>query len=152
MQCSKSQNNRFETAPDLGGGPRGPVPGPPTMPMCLAICTTCACHLVVFISEESLFEALLNYRSSRRQYFTWILFDIVPKQLLHLLFSWKSVRYLNLVNARSSHVERTSLRVYSLLLDFASALFTVDLHKSHMSSIVKWGYHTFSFWSTCPLH
>ena len=26
-----------------------------------------------------------------------------------------------------------------------------DLHRSHMSSIVKQGYHMFSFWSTCPL-
>ena len=41
---------------------------------------------------------------------------------LHLLFSWKSVRYLNPVNARPSHVERISLRFYSLLVDFASAL------------------------------
>jgi len=39
----------IRAAPDLGG------PGPPTMFMCLAICTTCACHLLVFISEESLF-------------------------------------------------------------------------------------------------
>jgi len=39
----------------------------------------------------------VNYRSSRPQYFTGILFDIVTKQLLYLLFSWKSVRYLNLV-------------------------------------------------------
>jgi len=23
--------------------------------MCLATCTTCACHLIIFISEESLF-------------------------------------------------------------------------------------------------
>jgi len=42
-------------------GPRGPEPGqptkqaPPTMFMCLTICTTCACHLVIFISEENLF-------------------------------------------------------------------------------------------------
>ena len=43
----------------------------------------------------------------------------------------------DLVNARSSYVERISLRLYSLLVDFASALFGVDLHKSHMSSIVK---------------
>jgi len=42
----------------------------------------------------------INYRSARQQYFTWILFDIVVKQPLHLLVSWKSVRYLNLVNAR----------------------------------------------------
>jgi len=29
--------------------------GAPTMFMCLAICATCACLLVIFISEESLF-------------------------------------------------------------------------------------------------
>jgi len=50
-------------APDLGGaqGVRAQFPGPPTkqgpptMFMCLAICTTCAWQLVTFISEESLF-------------------------------------------------------------------------------------------------
>ena len=41
--------------PDLGGSQRGPDPGPPTMFMGLAIFTTCACHLVIFIGEESLF-------------------------------------------------------------------------------------------------
>jgi len=35
------------------GGPKGP--GATTMFVCLAICTSCACHLVIFISEESLF-------------------------------------------------------------------------------------------------
>jgi len=39
-------------------------------------------------------HTLLNYRSSWGQYYTCILFDIVTKQLLHLLFSWKSVKYL----------------------------------------------------------
>ena len=58
---------------------------------------------------------------SRRRYFTCMLFDLRTKQL-HLLFSWKSVRHLNLVKARPSHVERISLRLYSLLVDFASAL------------------------------
>jgi len=33
----------------ISGGPTGP--GSPTM----FTCTTCACHLVIFISEESLF-------------------------------------------------------------------------------------------------
>jgi len=64
-----------------------------------------------------------------------VLFDIVTKQLLHLLVSWKSVRYPNLVNARPSHVDRISLHFDSLLVDFASAL--LRLHRSHMSSIVK---------------
>jgi len=44
------------------------------------------------------------------------------KQLLHLMVSWKLVRYLNLVNARLSHVEHVSWRLYSLLEDFASTL------------------------------
>jgi len=48
--------------------------------------------------------------------------DIVTKQLSHLLVSWKSVRYLNVMNARPSHVEHISLRLYSFLVDFASAL------------------------------
>jgi len=53
-----------------------------------------------------LVDAIELYRSFRRQYFTCILFDIVTKQLLHLLVSLKSARYLNLVNARRSHIER----------------------------------------------
>jgi len=44
-----------------------------------------------------------RYYQTRRQYFTWVLFDIVTKQPLRLLVSWKSVRYLNLVNIRPSY-------------------------------------------------
>jgi len=42
---------------------------------------------------------------------------------LHLLFaeSRSTVRYVNLVNARPSRAERISLRLYSFLVDFASA-------------------------------
>ena len=40
-------------------GPMGPgtltKEGPPTRFMCFTICTACACHLVIFISEGSLF-------------------------------------------------------------------------------------------------
>jgi len=94
----------------------------PNIFMCLAVCATCACHLIIFISEESLFVDTIIGRPTQ-QYFTWRIFDIVTKQLLHLLVSWKSVRYLaNLVNARPSHVEHASLRPYSFLVDFASAL------------------------------
>jgi len=68
------------------GGAQGPRN--PTMFMCLAICATCVCHLVIFISEENLFvDAIKHYRSSRRQHFTCMLFDIATKQLLHLLVS-----------------------------------------------------------------
>jgi len=52
-----SPGNSIHAAPDLGGakepGPRAPhQTGTPTMFMCLAICTTCACHSIIFISEE----------------------------------------------------------------------------------------------------
>jgi len=67
-------------------------------------------------------DAIKLYGSSRGQEFTCILFDIVTKQLLRLLFSCKSVRYLNLVNARPSHAEHISLRLYMLLVDFVFAL------------------------------
>ena len=33
----------------------GKGPGRPTMFWCLTVCTTCACHLLIFISEENLF-------------------------------------------------------------------------------------------------
>jgi len=71
-------------ASDLGGSQ-----GAPTMFMCLAICTTCVCHLVIFLVRKVCLLTLLNYRSSRRQHFTCLLFDLVIKQLLglHLLFS-----------------------------------------------------------------
>ena len=69
--------------------------------------TTCACRSVIFINEENLFLDAVKFLivQSRRQYFTWKLFDIVTKQLLHLLFFSKSVRGPNLVSASSSHVE-----------------------------------------------
>jgi len=44
------------------------------------------------------------------------------EQKITLIVFLKSVRYLNLVNARPSHVIRISLRLYSLLVHFASAL------------------------------
>jgi len=64
--------------------------------MCLVIRATCACHLVIF-SEESLFIDPINYRSAQQQ-------------------------CLNLVNARPGHIEHVTLRLYSFLVDFASAL------------------------------
>jgi len=62
--------------PDLGGEARGP--GAPAMFTCLAISTTCACHLVIF-SEKSWFVDAS--RSAKQQYFTLRIFDIVAKQL-----------------------------------------------------------------------
>jgi len=75
-----------------------------------------------FIGEESLFVDAIGRPDGSIS--LCILFDIVTKQLLHLLFSRKPAMYLNLVNSRSreSHAERVSLRLYSLLVDFASAL------------------------------
>jgi len=55
----------------------------------------------------------------------------VTKQLFHLLFPWKSVRCLNLVNATPSHVERISLRLYSLIVEFAF----LDLLRLQVSNI-----------------
>jgi len=55
--------------------------------------------------EESLFVGVINYyRSGRRQYS--LKYYLILWRNKHLLVSWKSVRYLNLVNARPSHVER----------------------------------------------
>jgi len=52
------------------------------MLLCLAICATCAYHLIRF-SEESLLVGVINYyRSGRRQHFTEILFDIMTKPTL----------------------------------------------------------------------
>jgi len=55
--------------------------------------------LLRLIIRCALWSRKYGYRSSRRQYFT---IDIAIKQLLHLLFFWTSVRYLNLVNSRPS--------------------------------------------------
>jgi len=142
-------------APDLGGaqgaGPKAPHQrGPPTMFVCLAICATCGCHLVIF-SEKSMFVDAINYyRSAKQQYFTGRIFAIVTKQLLHLLVSWKPVKYLNLVNARPSQVEHVSLRLNSFLEDFVSATLRFP-QVAYENSIARYGYHTPSFWSTCPL-
>jgi len=54
-----------------------------TIFICLAICVTCACHLVIF-SEESLFLDAINLLSAGQTavlYFTWRILDIVTKQL-----------------------------------------------------------------------
>jgi len=67
---NSSSSARFRGARGPGLGPPTRK-GPPTMVMCFALSTTCACHLVIFISEESLFvDAAKLYRSSRRQYLT----------------------------------------------------------------------------------
>jgi len=69
METYTKQKNIYQLclfpAPDLRGGqgadPRAPTKkGPTTMFTCLAICTTCACHLVIFNSEESLFVDAIN--------------------------------------------------------------------------------------------
>jgi len=41
-------------------GPKEPGPRGPTMVMCLAICATCTCHLVIF-SEKILFVDAIDY-------------------------------------------------------------------------------------------
>ena len=63
------------------GGPRGPGPspptkkGPPTMFMCLAIWTTCACHLFIFINEESLFAGAIKL-------------SVIQTAVFHLYIIW----------------------------------------------------------------
>jgi len=108
------------SVPDLGGAPPKRAPHHFHV-FSHSLCATCACQLVIF-SKERLFVDAFN-RSAQQQYFTWRTFDIVTKQLLYLLVSWKSIRYQNLVNARpSSHVGHVSLCLYSFLVCFASAL------------------------------
>jgi len=67
------------------------------------------------------------------------------------LLPWKSVRYLNLANARSSHVECISLSLYSLLVDFASAIlgFAQVAYEEHCE--VGLPYVLFLECSVCPL-
>ena len=79
--------------------------------MCLAICATCACYLVI-CREESLFVDAIRLPIGQTAVFH---LNIGTKQVLHLLVSWKSVRYLNMLNARPSRVERISLRVHILV-------------------------------------
>jgi len=70
--------------------------------------------------EESLFVGVINYYRSGRQHYSLKYYFILWRNK-QLLVSWKSIRYLNLVNARPSHVERISLCLHSFLVDFASA-------------------------------
>ena len=76
-----------------------------------------------------------------------MMFDIVTKILLHLSVSWKSVRYLNLVNARPSHVEHNSLHLYSFLLDFGCSttdrLFTLQHVSQNLGSMATYIYTCF---------
>ena len=77
------------------GGQRGPGPG---LPPCSCVWPYARHARATFIFyQRGKFVSRRFYRSSRWQYFTCILFDIVTKQLLHLLFSSKSCRYLTLV-------------------------------------------------------
>ena len=109
-----------QPAPDFGGGRVPHQKGAPTMFICLTICATCACQLILFI-EESLFVCVINH-IGQADSSTSLKYYLILWPNKHLLVSWQSVRYLNLVNARPSHVERISLRLYSFLVDFASAL------------------------------
>jgi len=124
------------TAPDLGGGA-----GPHHVHV-FSNMYDMTVPLTHFYQRGKFVCRHLNYRSSSRQYFSCILFDIVTKQLLHLLFPGKSVRYLNLVNARSSHVERISLSLYSLLVDFASTLprFAQVAYRTVARKFSIWGF------------
>jgi len=97
------------------GRPKGPGPGAP--------------HHVHVLSHMCVMCVPLRHIYRGKNYCRKLL-DIVTKQLLHLLVSRKSFKYLNLVNARPIHVERISLRLYySCLVNFAQ-------HRSHVSSIV----------------
>jgi len=122
-----TKQHRKVSAPDLGEAQGAWVQGPPPKRsphhvhgfshMC-----DMGVPLSHFYREKFVCRRYLLHRSAKQQYFTWRRFDIVTKQPLHLLVSWKSARYLNLVNAKPSYVEHASFRLSSFLADFASAL------------------------------
>ena len=115
---------RWTSAPDLMGA-QGPPPCSCVLPYIRHARATW-----LFFCEENLLVDAVGRPDGR--YFTGILFDVTKQ--LHTIVSLKSVRYLNLLNARASHVERISLSPYSWQI---LRLLYSDSHRSHMSSIVK---------------
>jgi len=84
--------------------------------------TTCACHLVTFISAESLFVDVMKLSVVQTAVFHLYNISYRDEKTITLIVFVKSVSYLNLMNAKSNHVERINLRLYSLLVDFTSTL------------------------------
>ena len=64
--------------------------------MCLAICMTCACHAIIFISEESLFVDANKLSVVQTAVFHLHIIWYCDETTIALIASWKSVRYLNL--------------------------------------------------------
>ena len=122
--------------------------GPPTMFMCLAIRATCECHLV-FFNEKNLFvdaikiigrpnssisleEYLILWRNNYYTY--WF-----PGSRSGIWTWWmKGQATLNTLAYISTRFWKILRLLYS------------DLYRLRMSSIARYGYHTPSFWSTCP--
>ena len=129
---SRGLENREQLAPIIKttilcsagfrGRPRGPGPGPPTMFMCLVICATCACHLIIF-SEETLFvDAISSVGKTAVFNLNNIWYCDETTITLIVFLKDGQVSESIVVNAKPSHVQHVSLRLYSFLVDFASAL------------------------------
>jgi len=106
--------------------------------MCLAICATCACQLVILARKLYLWSRrCISYRSARWERFSWILhYDETTTTLIGFL---KLVRYLNLVNARSreSHIRRTH-QVKSLLAAIWFCVCLTQIFPGRMRALLSW--------------
>jgi len=119
--------------------------------MCLAICATCACHLV-FFSGKSLFVDAVNIIGRPNSSIS----------LEEYLILWRNNYYTYWFPGSRSGIWTWWMKGQATLntLVYVSnrfwkilRLLHSDLHRLHMSSIVRDGngYNTPSFWSTCPL-
>jgi len=113
--------------------------------MCLAICTTCAYHLAISISEESLFVDAVKLSVVQTAVFYMNIIWYCDETTIALIGFLKVAQ---VSESMPSQVERISLRLYSLLVDFASSLLRFA-QVAYKCSVGK-DYRTSSFWSACP--
>ena len=117
--------------------------------ICLAIYTTCACHLVIFISEESLFVDTIESSVVQTAAF-----------YLNTVWCWDETTITLIVFLKIGQVSESSeckakprraQKLTSLLVTGRFCVCLTQICTGRMSSIAMQGYHTSSFWSTCPL-
>jgi len=84
-----------------GPAPTAPIKLPPTMLMCLAICATCACHLVVF-NEESLYVDAIIARPDGSVSLEYICYCDETTITLIGFLKVRQDRYLNLMQGQAT--------------------------------------------------
>ena len=140
----------YAAAPDLSGGAphqkKGPRPtptekraphqkGPPQHIRVFSHMYNMCVPLSHFFGKENLFVDAIKLSVVQMAVFYMYIISYCDETTIKLIGFLKSARYLNLVNARPSHIERIGLSLYSLLVDFASALLML-MNRDTMISVL----------------